>query len=276
MEINIADLTWASFIYPRGGKSEETIRAYVEALKIGAKFPSIKIQRVFNYPKDNERIEATLILDGIHRWFAFKECGFKKIEAVQWKKEALDYETNQIALLLEGARCNIKHGDRLSPKDKKQIARNIAASDIECRWTEDALGEKLGVTRQMVNIWISDIRARQRASREVTIIRLNRLGWTQEQIAEKIRLSQNRVSEIIGNANFCEIDTLLTQGRDMVYIAKHYHMDIALAWALHLQGKADHDKFKELGWGLRIGINGILMNVINASEMIVREESQPN
>jgi len=228
MEVNIADLTWASFIYPRGGKNEETISAYVEALKIGAKFPPIKIQRVFNYPKDNERIEATLILDGIHRWFAFKKCGFKKIEAIQWNKEPLDYETNQIALLLEGAKCNIKHGDRLSPKDKKQIARNIAASDTEYRWTEDALGEKLGVTRQMVNIRISDIRARQRASREVTIIRLNRLGWTQEQIAEKIRLSQNRVSEIIGNANFCEIDTLLTQGRDMGYIAKHYHMDLAL------------------------------------------------
>ena len=251
MEVNIADLTWAFFIYPRGEKSEETIRAYVEALKIGAKFPPIKIQRVFNYPKDDKKISAILILDGIHRWFAFKECGFKKIAAIQWKKEPLDYETNQTALLLEGVKCNIKHGDRLSSKDKKEIARNIAASDTKCRWTENALGEKLGVTHQMVNIWISDIRARQRASREVTIIRLNLLGWTQDEIAEKINLSQNRVSEIIGNANFCEIDTLLTQGRKMDYIAKHYHMDLVLAWALHLQEKTDQDKFKELGWGLR-------------------------
>jgi len=47
MEVNIADLTWAPFIYPRGGKSEETVIAYVEALRIGAKFPPIKIQRVF-------------------------------------------------------------------------------------------------------------------------------------------------------------------------------------------------------------------------------------
>ena len=28
-------------------------------------------------------------------------------------------------------------------------------------------------------------------------------------------------------------------------------MDLALAWALRLQGKTDQEKFKELGWGLR-------------------------
>ena len=45
---------------------------------------------------------------------------------------------NRIALLLEGARCNLKHGDRLSPRDKKQIARDIATSDQKCKYTEDA------------------------------------------------------------------------------------------------------------------------------------------
>ena len=53
MEVNISDLTWDQFIYPRGGKSEKTINAYVEALAIGAQFPPIKIQRVFNYPNGN-------------------------------------------------------------------------------------------------------------------------------------------------------------------------------------------------------------------------------
>ena len=44
-----------------------------------------------------------------------------------------------------------------------------------------------------------------------------------------VGLSRNRVSKIIGNANFGNIDTLLSQGRDMVYIARHYNMDFALA-----------------------------------------------
>ena len=252
MEVNIADLTWAPFIYPRGAKNEETVNSYIDALRIGAKFPPTKIQRVFNYPDDNgEKTEAALILDGIHRWSAHKECGHKKIEAVEWKKEPIDYEKNQIPLLLESARCNLTHGDRLNPKDKKRIARDIAASDPEGGWTEDALAEKLGVIQQTVNSWISDIRARQRAGRDIIIVRLNRLGWSQEQIAHVVGMSQNRISEIIGNANFSEIDNLRSQGRDMSYIAGHYQMDLALAWALRLEGKADQEKFKELGWGLR-------------------------
>ena len=35
-----------------------------------------------------------------------------------------------------------------------------------------------------------------------------RLGWAQEKIAEVVGLSRNRASEIIGNANFGNIDTL--------------------------------------------------------------------
>jgi hypothetical protein len=37
----------------------------------------------------------------------------------------------------------------------------------------------------------------------------------------------------------------------MDYIATHYHMDLALAWSLRLEGKTDQEKFKELSWGLR-------------------------
>ena len=232
MEVNISDLTWDQFIYPRGGKSEKTISAYVEALAIGAQFPPIKIQRLFNYADGNETTEASIILDSIHRWFAFKEKGIKKIAAVEWKDKPLDYEKNKVALLLESAECNISHGDRLSASDKKRIARDIASTDPECTWTEEALAEKLGVIKQTVNTWISDIRARQKASRNTVILRLNRLGWTQEKISETVGLSQNRVSEIIGNTNFGNIDNLLSQGHDMDYIARHYHMDLQLVWGL--------------------------------------------
>ena len=251
MEVNISDLTWDQFIYPRGGKSEKTINAYVEALAIGAQFPPIKIQRVFNYAYGNETTQATIILDGIHRWFAFKEKGIKEIAAVEWKDKPLDYEKNKVALLLESAECNISHGDRLSPGDKKRIARDIASTDPECTWTEEALAEKLGVIRQTVNTWISDIRARQRADRDIIIIRLSRLGWTQDEIGKVVGMSRGRITQIVSNANFGEINNLLAQGRDMEYIARHYNMDLPLVWALRLEGKTDQEKFKELGWGLR-------------------------
>jgi len=120
MEVRVSDLTWDQFIYPRGGKSEKTIDAYVEALAIGAQFPSIKVQMVFNCADGNETTEATITLDGIHHWSAFKESGIKKIAAVRWKDKPLDYEKNKVALFLESAKCNISHGDRLSTGDKKR------------------------------------------------------------------------------------------------------------------------------------------------------------
>jgi len=251
--MNITDLTWDHSIYPRAARSWKTVNAYAEALAVDAQFPPIKIQRVFNYTDEhgNEKFEAVIILDGIHRWSAFKEKGITKIKAVEWKDKPLDYEKNKTALLLESAQCNTSHGDRLNSSDKKRIARDIASTDPECKYTENALAEKLGVTRQTINIWITDIRARQKTNRDSIIIRLSRLGWAQEKISEKVGINQQRISQITNNANFGNIGNLLSQGRDMEYIAGHYHMDLSLAWALRLEGKTDQEKFKELGWGLR-------------------------
>ena len=94
----------------------------------------------------------------------------------------------------------------------------------ECKWTESALAEKLGVIQQTVNTWISDIRARQKAGREIIIIRLNRLGRAQEQIAEIVGISQGRAAQIINNTNFGEINNLLTQGRNLGGRTSHYKL----------------------------------------------------
>ena len=251
--IKIKNLTWEPSIYPRTAKSRQTIMAYAEALSINASFPPIKIQQVFNYPdaKDNKRGKTIIVLDGNHRCEAFMEKGIKEIPAIEWKDHPLDYEKHKIPLLLESARCNTSHGDRLTSNDKKQVARDIASTDRECRYSEIALAEKLGVTRQTVNLWISDIRARQKTNRDCIIIRLSLLGWTQGKIADITGMSQGRVAQIINNANICKINNLLSQGHTMDYIAAHYQMDLALAWALRLQGKTDQEKFKALGWGLR-------------------------
>jgi len=89
----------------------------------------------------------------------------------------------------------------------------------ECKWTEVHLAQKLGVTLQTINSWISDIRTRQRANRNVTIIRLSRLGWSQEQIAKVVGLDRSAVSRIEQNIKIGEMHNLLAQGPDMDYIA---------------------------------------------------------
>jgi len=253
MEVNISDLSWDQFIYPRGAKSQQTINAYAEALEIGAQFPPIKIQRVFNYPDvdGSKTTQATIVLDGNHRCEAFQKKGIQEISAIEWKGHPLDYEKNKIPLLLESAQCNTIHGDRLTPNDKKQVARDIASTDPECSYTEEALAQKLGVSQQTINAWITDIRARQRTNRNSIIFKLSRLGWPQEKISEKVGINQQRISQITNNTSFGNIGNLLSQGHTMEYIAAHYQMDLALTWAIRLQGKTDQEKFKELGWGLR-------------------------
>ncbi len=64
-------------------------------------------------------------------------------------------------------------------------------------------------------------------------------------------ISQVRVTQITNNTNFGKISNLLTQGRDLGYIARHYHMDLALVWSIALEGKSDQDRFESLNWGLR-------------------------
>ena len=46
-------------------------------------------------------------------------------------------------------------------------------------------------------------------------------SWVCGLNAEKAGVNQQRVSQIVGNANFGNIDTLLSQGRDTDYIEKH-------------------------------------------------------
>ncbi len=248
----IGELIWDEAIYPRSAVSRKTVEAYVEALSIGAQFPPIKVQQVVNYtPGRDVTATVMIIIDGVHRWCAFKEAGRTQIPVIHFQDAVLDYEAARIELLLESARNNTTHGDRLTTADKKRIARDIAAADPDHTYTETSLAARLGVSRQAVNTWITDIRARQTSGREAVIIRLHRLGWTQEKISTQVGLTQNRVSQIINNAIYSNIDNLLTQGRDMKYIAGHYNMELTLAWALRLQGKTDQEKFKELGWGLR-------------------------
>jgi DNA-binding XRE family transcriptional regulator len=248
--IKLDELTWDKFIYPRKNKSNKTIDAYVEAMGAGADFPSIEVQQVSGYENG---AGAILILDGVHRWHAYKKLEVESIEVAEWRPdEALDYETHKIDLKLESAERNTRHGDRLTEGDKKdKVAREVAAADPERKWTEQVIADRLGVAQQTINEWISDIRQRQNASRKSRIIKLARLGWGQDEIAKAVGLSQNRCSEIIGNTDFGNFDNLLSEGRTMDYIADYHSMDLALAWGIRLEGRTDQERFEELGWGLR-------------------------
>ena len=83
-------------------------------------------------------------------------------------------------------------------------------------------------------------------------------------------LSQERITQIINNTNFGEINNLLTQGHDMDYIARHYNMDLSLAWALTgWREKRTRKSSKSSAGVFGHGINGISTNVYPVKFMLM-------
>jgi hypothetical protein len=76
-------------------------------------------------------------------------------------------------------------------------------------------------------------------------------GWIQDEIGKVVGMSRGSITQIVNNTNFGEINNLHSHGHDVEYIARHYNMDLPLAWALRLEGKTDQERFKEVenGWG---------------------------
>lgn len=263
IDVALKKLVHDSYVYPRKHESKKTIESYAAAMLAGAEFPPIEAQFVSKHPSSLDE-PIFIIIDGVHRWLAYQEANKKRDEADrilsidvrEWKPgTTLDYEENKIELRLEAAERNTRHGDRLSQKDKQTTACQIATDDPKANWTEQYIAEKLGVKRGRVHNWISVIRTRQKASRDAVIMRLSRLGWVQDKIAGVVQRDQGVISRIMQNVDFDKLHNLLAEGRPMEYIAELYHLDLPLAWSLRLEEKTDHERFKELGWGLRVWDN---------------------
>lgn len=91
-----------------------------------------------------------------------------------------------------------------------------------------------------------DIRTKQTANRDCLIKKLKLLGWTQQEIADTVGLTQQAVSKITTNGDFAkscnQIRAFLKQGKDMTWITEHYSIDAKLAWALRLWGMTDDER----------------------------------
>ena len=72
MKVRLENLTVDEDIYPRPRISQKTVENYMEALKGGAVFPPIDVQKVL-VEKNGRQMEELICLDGFHRIQAYKE-----------------------------------------------------------------------------------------------------------------------------------------------------------------------------------------------------------
>lgn len=244
----IQDIVFVKGIYPRLRKNDKTVEAYAEALQAGAEFPPIVVQKVLKEVK-GEQQEITILMDGSHRLEAHKQNEKEEITVEHWKEETINYEENIDELKLEAAKYNIKHGDRLTSDDKKENARSIIKKDINKNWTNEKLGEYLGVPTSTIRDWTKDIRSRQAAEEESLINKLKMLGWTHSEIVDNTRLEdQSSISRI--TSKFDEVKTAVKEQyenkEDLDEICFHNKIEEAVAWAILLEEDTNNEKFEKL------------------------------
>jgi hypothetical protein len=89
--------------------------------------------------------------------------------------------------------------------------------------------------------------------RDIKIFRMNRLGMPQDRIAKKMGVNQasihNHLLKMATLPNLINAD--LSRGFTVAQVAEKHGWPDPMVWSLALEGKNDHDRFKELGWGLR-------------------------
>lgn len=258
LELSIKDIVKDPDIYPRRNESPKTIEAYAEALEAGAKFPPILVQRISTNSE-----EYTVFLDGLHRARAYEQAGRKSIEAQYWKDEVLEKEKWLTQLQLESAKRNATHGDRLSRSDKENQARKICEKNPEI--TEQEIADSLNVSVATVSKWVSEIKLRQKAEREVEVYKLSLLGWAQEEIGKAVGRSQDRVSQILREISELKklVKSFLDRGEPIEKVAEKLKMDLILAWAIVLESKDDLERFGLFGVGEYQNANERIYNVWN-------------
>jgi hypothetical protein len=79
------------------------------------------------------------------------------------------------------------------------------------------------------------------------------IGISQHRIAKRFDLPQRTISDHLPKmpelANLVNSD--LSKGFTVAQVAEKHGWTEPMVWSLALEGKADLERFKELGWGLR-------------------------
>lgn len=271
--IDLGELNVDKDIYPRLKKSNIDIVAFCKSLEAGAKFPPILVQKVRKKADDEEK-ELVVILDGIHRFEAHKLfikeqkarlekikeqeereeverqiVEQKKIDAIFWRKETLDFSESLEALRIKSAQCNLKHGVRLGEGDLKFQALRI----VEARPIDKLVGivvglaKEFGITKGHMSSLIGTEVNRRKQSRDAIIYGLLRLGWTQEEVGKMMGLKRSSVEEIDGKFDIKLYVQEYKKGLSPETIASNHNLAEPVLWNILLDGKSDLERFSLFG-----------------------------
>jgi len=241
-KILISDIFLDESIYPRENIDHKRIGIFIENLRDGFVFEPIVVQ-VCPDPEIAAKKGKYRILDGVHRWSAYKKMGVTQIDVVI-------KTLNNIEPILYAAKMAI-WPKQLTEAETRNTARR--AFQINSRLTASEIGRAIGRSRQAVDAYIADLRATALFELDLKIFRLNQLGIPQDRIAKRLGVPQQTISRYLpkmpGLAKWVNSD--LSKGFTVPQVAQKHGWPEPLVWSQALVNKDDFSRFKALQWGIR-------------------------
>jgi hypothetical protein len=240
-KILISDVFLDESIYPRANIDHKRIGIFEENLRDGFVFEPIQ---VLACPETATAKKGKYpILDGVHRWSAYKKTGVTEIEVII-------KTLNNIEPILYAAKMAIGP-KQLTEAETRNTARRAFQSN--CRLTSSEIGRAIGRSRQTVDTYIADLRATVLFEQDLKIFKLNQLGIPQDRIAKRVGLGQQRISRYLLQmpqvAKSVKADLL--KGFTVPQVAQKHDWPEPLVWSQTLVNADDFDRFKALQWGIR-------------------------
>jgi len=235
--IPISSIILDEDIYPRKGIDQKRVATFAENLRDGFKFDPMEVE------PDPDHPGMYRLLDGAHRWSAYKTTGVTEVEVVIKNLNGEDP-------LLYAAKKAI--GPRqLTEDEARETARRAYTKNPAL--TSSDIGKAIGRSRQTVDSYIADLRAATQMGLDIKIFRMDCLGIPQDRIAKRLGLPQKTISNHLAKmpvlANQLNAD--LSRGFTVPQVAEKHGWTEPMVWSLALEGKSDLDRFKALNWGLR-------------------------
>jgi ParB-like nuclease family protein len=224
-------------IYPRSSVYPKRVSMFAENMRDGFKIDPVEVQI---HPEYDDKYR---ILDGAHRWHAYKEIGATEIPVQIITLDGLDP-------LLYAAKKAIGPL-QLTEDEAGTTARR--AYENNPRLTSFEIGQAIGRSRQAVDAYIADLRASTQMELDLKIFRLHRLGLPQERIANRFNIPQRTLSDHLAKMPSLAIplNADLLKGFTVPQVAEKHGWTEPLVWSIALEGKNDLDRFKALNYGLR-------------------------
>jgi len=237
-KIPISSIILDEEIYPRKGIDQKRVGIFAENIRDGFKFDPIEVQ------PDPDKPGKYRLLDGVHRWHAFKAVGAAETDAIIIK------DLDGTDPLLYAAQKAI--GPRqLTEDEARDTARRAYSKNTSLRSAD--IGKAIGRARRTVDSYIADLRAATQLGLDIKTFRMDRLGIPQERLAKRMGVDQKTIHNHLGKMaalpNLLNSD--LSRGFTVAQVAEKHGWSEPMVWSLALQGKEDLERFKEVGWGLR-------------------------